>query len=245
MNRKKSFSNLFRILAILRLIRPHMKPAKYPDSVHLQSMLTAQSLRFSYPDGVSLTFPEIRCATGEHWLLLGASGSGKTTLLQLLAGLRTPEAGEVRIGDTIVNALPSAKLDRFRGRHIGIVFQQPHFVRSLNVLENLMLAQKLAGRTIDRQKIRRLLDRLGIGSMMKSKTHRLSQGEQQRVAIARALINDPDVVFADEPTSALDDQNTGDVITLLEEQAAQANATLLVVTHDARLKDRFQNQITL
>jgi len=192
-----------------------------------------------------MSFPEIHCQKGEHWLLLGTSGSGKTTLLQLLAGLRTPMTGEVRIGDTVMTALSHAKLDKFRGQQIGIVFQQPHFIEALNVEENLVIAQGLAGRKIDRNKIRKLVERLGMSHKLKSKTQRLSQGEQQRVAIARALVNGPAVILADEPTSALDDQNTHEVIALLEEQAQLASATLLLVTHDARLKGYFPKQIVL
>jgi putative ABC transport system ATP-binding protein len=208
-------------------------------------MLKAQALTFAYPGGTPMHFPEIHCRKGEHWLLLGASGSGKTTLLQLLAGLRTPTAGTVEIGDTAMSSLSRAKLDKFRGQHIGIIFQQPHFIESLNVEENLVLAQGLAGKKTDRSKIRGLLNRLGMVHKLKSKTTQLSQGEQQRIAIARALVNEPAVILADEPTSALDDQNTREVIALLEEQAQLAGATLLCVTHDARLKDYFPKQIVL
>ena len=192
-----------------------------------------------------MDFPNIECQTGEHWLLLGQSGSGKTTLLHLLAGLRTPSSGTVRIDDTVISQLPTSQLDAFRGRHIGIIFQQSHFVRSLNVEENLALAQNLAGLPVDKSKIRELLTRLNIGHKIKSRTSALSQGEQQRVAIARALVNQPYIIFADEPTSALDDGNTEEVIRLLIEQSEAANATLLVVTHDTRLKERFSKQITL
>ncbi len=192
-----------------------------------------------------MLFPEIHCQKGEHWLLLGSSGSGKTTLMHLLAGLRTPTTGEVRIGDTVVSTLSHAALDKFRGQQIGIVFQQSHFIEALNVEENLALAQKLAGRNIDRDKIHILIERLGMLHKLKSKIQRLSQGEQQRIAIARALVNGPAVILADEPTSSLDDQNTREVIVLLEEQAQLANATLLLVTHDARLKNYFPKQIVL
>lgn len=208
-------------------------------------MLKAQALSFAYPGAGVMRFPDILCQKGEHWLLLGNSGSGKTTLLHLLAGLRTPSAGTVQVSDTVISTLNSSALDRFRGRHIGIVFQQSHFVRALNVEENLALAQKLAGRSIDRKTIRTLTERLGMSHKLKSSTVRLSQGEQQRIAIARALVNEPALILADEPTSALDDGNTAEVIALLEEQARIAGATLLVVTHDARLKDRFTKQITL
>ena len=209
-------------------------------------MLKAENLTYSYTEsGPKMTFPDIDCPTGEHWLLLGQSGSGKTTLLHLLAGLRTPGSGMVTIHNTVINQLSISQLDAFRGRHIGIIFQQSHFVRSLNVEENLALAQNLAGLPVDRKKIRELLERLNIGHKTKSRTSALSQGEQQRVAIARALVNQPYIIFADEPTSALDDTNTGEVVQLLIEQSEAAGANLLVVTHDNRLKERFSKHITI
>ena len=208
-------------------------------------MLVASNISYSYSDATSLTFPDISCAAGEHWLLIGQSGSGKTTLLHLLAGLRTPSIGLVRIGDTDISQLHASKLDKFRGKNIGIVFQEPHFMRALNVEENLALTQSLSGQKVDKAKIHALLDRLNLAHKMHAKTTALSQGEKQRVAIARALINDPILILADEPTSALDDYNTREVISLLEEQATAAGSTLLVVTHDNRLKEQFPNQITL
>jgi len=135
--------------------------------------------------------------------------------------------------------------DKFRGRNIGIIFQNSHFIRSLNVEENLMLAQRLAKMPIDKARIRRLLERLNVGHKLKSSTDQLSVGEQQRVAIARALVNKPKIILADEPTSALDDINCDQVIELIEEVANEVKATLLVVTHDARLSSKFPNQINL
>ena len=208
-------------------------------------MLKTENLQFSYGGSPPLRFPDIQCGAGEHWLILGQSGCGKTTLLHLLGGLRTPKNGEVSIGGTSLKSLTTSELDKFRGKHVGIIFQVPHFVRSLRVGENLELAQKLAGQPIDRDRIQKLLDRLGIGHKLNVKTSELSQGEQQRVAIARALVNRPQIILADEPTSALDDKNTDEVIRLLEETASEVNATLLVVTHDKRLRDNFSNQIKL
>ena len=208
-------------------------------------MLKTQDLKYSYDASHSLQFPNINCEKGEHWLLIGQSGCGKTTLLHLLGGLLTPKGGSVTISDTNLNSLGSSKLDHFRGKNIGIIFQKSHFVKSLTVGENLGLAQQLAGVKVDKNRIQELLNRLNLGHKMHSKTSSLSQGEQQRVAIARALINKPAVILADEPTSALDDTNTDEVIKLLEEAASEVNATLLVVTHDNRLKERFKNQINL
>lgn len=211
-------------------------------------MLSTHNVSFSFNaagNSSPLKFPDIKCEKGEHWLLLGQSGSGKTTLLHLLAGLRTPLSGQVKVNDTIINQLPSAKLDQFRGREIGVIFQQSHFLRALSVGENLAIARKLVGLPADDNWIKELLAQLSIPHKYHARPSELSIGEQQRVAIARALVNKPTVILADEPTSALDDKNTTQVVALLREQALAANATLLVVTHDNRLKSIFDQQIEL
>lgn len=210
-------------------------------------MLATENLRFSYPSSPQkeLSFPNIRCETGEQWLLLGQSGSGKTTFLHLLAGLRTPSAGKIQVNDTVLNQLPAKKLDQFRGRNLGIIFQEAHFVRSLSVSENLKLAQHLAGLSPNLKEIETILEHLNVAHKIHARTSELSIGEQQRVNIARAIINRPSVILADEPTSALDDHNTQKVIQLLRQEAQQANATLLIVTHDNRLKTIFDQQIEL
>lgn len=208
-------------------------------------MLETRNLRYSYDNASPLHFPDIRCQKGEQWLLLGQSGSGKTTLLHLLGGLLTPQYGSIKVDDTDIARLKGSSLDQFRGQHIGIIFQTAHFVKSLTVEENLILAQQLASVKMDKSRIIHILDKLNLVHKLKSKPNDLSVGEQQRVAIARALINRPSVILADEPTSALDDKNTEEVIQLLEQQAAEVGATLLIVTHDGRLKNYFTNQIDI
>ena len=208
-------------------------------------MLVAQNLEYAYPNSTPLQFPSFECKEGEQWLLLGQSGSGKTTLLNLIAGIRTPSSGTVNINGSLINQLSPSRLDRFRGKNIGIVFQQSHFVQSISIKENLMLAQKLAGKKADPTRIEQTLEQLNIGDKLHSKPSELSVGEQQRASIGRAIIHQPALILADEPTSALDDKNTEQVIQLLIEQAAAANAILLIVTHDNRLKSVFSNQISL
>lgn len=213
--------------------------------LYFSHMLATRNLTYQYDTNNRLQFPDIDCGNGEHWLLLGQSGSGKTTLLHLLGGLRSPHQGEVIVGDTALQNLSNNQLDRFRGQHIGIIFQESHFVRSLTVEQNLLLAQALAGLKPDSLRAKELLEHLNIGHKAKSLTGRLSVGERQRAAIARALINRPTVILADEPTSALDDLNCIEVINLIEQEADAVGATLLVVTHDNRLKERFDKQIHL
>ncbi|MFK7969492.1 MAG: ABC transporter ATP-binding protein [Bacteroidia bacterium] len=208
-------------------------------------MLKTEQLAYSYTGGSPLVFPDMECPTGDKMLILGQSGKGKTTLLHLLAGLLTPKAGTIRIADTVLTDLKKSELDRFRGQHIGLIFQRSHFVKALNVGDNLRVASYLAGVSVSEQRIKTLLERLGIDNKIDKPTSSLSQGEQQRVAIARALVNKPSVILADEPTSSLDDQNTEQVIDLLNKEAEAAGASLIIVTHDQRLKDHFTNSVVL
>ena len=208
-------------------------------------MLQTKDLAYGYKGRPAIHFPDLHCDKGTHWLLLGQSGSGKTTFLHLLGGLLTPSQGSIQLGNTALHQLKNKALDRFRGENIGIVFQKAHFIKALDVGENLLLAQHLAGQKPSLQQVKELLSNLGIEDKLQSNINQLSMGEQQRVAIARALIKKPQLILADEPTSALDDENSQRVIELLEKQARNVGATLLIVTHDQRLKDYFDNKIVL
>ena len=192
-----------------------------------------------------MAFPDIQLDRGQELLLLGASGTGKTTLLHLIAGMRTPSAGQVELNQAAFSGLPVAKRDLARGKHMGIVFQTAHFVRSLNVAENLALACALAGQAPDSKRIAQLLEGLGLGHKIEARVDALSVGEQQRVSIARAVVHKPGLILADEPTSALDDTNTEVVLNLLRKQASDARAALLIVTHDQRLKDNLTDRVEL
>lgn len=193
-----------------------------------------------------MDFPDFSCEQGERLLLLGNSGTGKTTLLHLLCGLLTPESGSIRVADLDLTQASDRTLDAWRGRDVGIVFQQAHFVQSLTMEENLALPHQLAQGAVPPEVLDRMgamLDRLGIAHRAKAMPRELSVGEQQRASIARALLHEPKVVFADEPTSALDDDNAQVVMDILDREAA--GATLVVVTHDQRLKDRHPRRVTL
>lgn len=178
-------------------------------------------------------------AQGEHTLLLGPSGSGKTTLLNVLSGLALPFSGKIVIDGTTLNALSGQERDKFRCQKIGLVMQRLHLISALNVENNLLLTQRLAGMAQDLNRVSAVLSALGIEHKSQKFPRALSQGEAQRVAIARAVLNRPPIVLADEPTSALDDANCDAAIDLLFAQAREHGATLVVATHDVRIKHRF------
>ncbi len=208
-------------------------------------MITTKGLSHTYAGGQEIVFPDFTCGAKEILLVLGTSGVGKTTLLHLLGGLLTIQKGSIKIDETDIKLINGTPLDEFRGKNIGIIFQQNHFVDSLSVIENIKLAQTLAGHKSNNEKAQALLDRLNIGDKAHKRMRTLSQGEKQRVAIARAIVNQPKLILADEPTSALDDVNTVEVLKLLREQASEANSALIIVTHDTRLKDQISNQVIL
>lgn len=208
-------------------------------------MIKTNNISHQYKNQELIKLPDLLLEQGEEALVIGKSGCGKSTLLHILGGLLTPTNGEVSINRQSVYAISGPDLDKFRGNNIGIVFQVPHFIQSLTVKENLLLAQNLAGNSKDESKILELLTDMDVVQKIDNKINNLSQGEKQRIAIARALINEPKVILADEPTSALDDENCELVVKLLKSQAKKHNATLLIVTHDNRLNSQFERRVLL
>ena len=208
-------------------------------------MLLTSDISHAYSKELTFNFPDISCENGQTLLVLGQSGVGKTTFLHILAGILKPSQGSVSIENKSLYTLRGNDLDKFRGQNIGLVFQKPHFVQSISAEENLFIAQKMAGQNIDKKYADHLLNALNLSHRKSAKTFEMSQGEQQRLSIARALINKPKVILADEPTSALDDKNCKEVIQLLEQHSEEVNASLVVVTHDNRLKDFFNDKVEL
>lgn len=208
-------------------------------------MISLKSVSHVYSGSHQISFKDWQINNGDQWLLLGASGSGKTTLLHVLTGILKPSAGAVYINDTSIYDLSSKKLDQFRGRNIGIIFQRPHLIKSLSIADNLVLAQSLAGLPTDLKRVDEVLNSLGIADKKKAYPDELSQGQLQRVSIARAVINKPALLIADEPTSSLDDKNATAVLSLLMQQSGLNQATLVVATHDKRVKDAFTNTYEL
>ena len=208
-------------------------------------MIHLENIRHQYNGQTVLDLPHFACAVGEHWLILGDSGSGKTTLLHIIAGLLSPAEGSVHIAEAELTAMSGTACDRFRGRHIGIVFQQLHLLPTLTVGENLLIAPYLAGLPQERERVAEVLQSLEIADKIHAYPHQLSYGQRQRVAIARAVINNPRLILADEPTSALDDRHCQQVLELLLAQAQRHQATLVIATHDRRLKERVANKLEL
>ncbi len=209
-------------------------------------MLYTKDLRFQYPQSQNvLHFPDVECRAGKPLLFLGPSGSGKTSWLHLIAGLLTPLSGDIFIGDTRTSHLSQKEMDAFRGKNIGLVFQNPHFISSLTVLENLLLFQTLAHGKTEKKKALELLASLQLEHQAGLMTQQLSQGEAQRLSLARALIHRPALLLADEPSASLDDERANLVAKLLISHSQEINSALVVVTHDARIKALFPNQIQL
>jgi putative ABC transport system ATP-binding protein len=183
-----------------------------------------------------LAVPSWRAEAGDAWLLAGVSGSGKSTLLNILAGLITPSAGRVVVAGQDLAALPGGACDRWRGRHVGLVPQKLHLVGAVNVADNLRLACTMAGLPVDEARIRALLESVHVADLARRLPRELSQGQAQRVAIARAVVNRPALMLADEPTANLDDLHAAAALELLRTQALEAGATLVVASHDARVR---------
>lgn len=208
-------------------------------------MISIENLHFGYSAKQILAIPKMEIGESQHLMILGKSGSGKTTLLHILAGLLQPKQGKVIIDGTDVYSLAAGKTDQYRGQNIGLVFQKAHLVSALTVKDNLLLAQYFSGLPQDVSRIEEVLNTLQLTEKLNSKVRQLSQGEQQRVTIARALLNKPKVVLADEPTASLDDDNAYSVIALLKAQAEKYKASLIIATHDKRVKDAFDLQLNL
>jgi putative ABC transport system ATP-binding protein len=208
-------------------------------------MISVRGLAHRYGAVEALRLADWKVAQGERWLVLGPSGCGKTTLLHALAGLIRPSEGSVEVAGQDLSSLSSTTADRWRGGTVGIVLQALHLVKHLSVRDNLRLAQYLAQAPQDDARITDTLAALAVADKVARRPSELSQGELQRVAIARAVVNRPKLLLADEPTANLDDAAAATVVELLTEQAARHGATLVVATHDARVKGKFRERLEL
>lgn len=207
-------------------------------------MIDVSDLQFLYRDSdFALQIENLKIAPAETVAVVGPSGSGKTTLLNLLAGVLLPNRGTVQVGGLQLPALNDSERRLFRVKHLGMVFQNFELLEYLSVLDNILLPLRI-GRglavTADvRSRAAELASHVGIGDKLKRYPGQLSQGERQRVAVCRALLLQPSLVLADEPTGNLDPSNKTVVLDLLLDYARSHAATLVTVTHDLELVQRF------
>lgn len=217
------------------------------------SLLSLRDIEYSWPGraGFALSVPEFDLAQGEKVLLLGESGSGKSTLLSLICGTVEPRRGTICVAGTEITTLSGGARDRFRAEQIGVIFQQFNLLPFGSVADNILLPLRFAPRRRKRAgdaggEARRLCDALGLpADLIRAKANALSVGQQQRVAVARALIGQPPLIIADEPTSALDSNTQAAFLDLLFQQIRAHGTSLLMVSHDARLGDRFDRVIRM
>ncbi|MFZ1641384.1 MAG: ABC transporter ATP-binding protein [Candidatus Contendobacter sp.] len=215
------------------------------------SFIALRKLRKHYTEGdrQRIIFADLNLdiGRGEFVALLGQSGSGKSTLLNLLGGIDLPDAGQIRISDRMLTALPEVERTRFRRRHIGFVFQFFNLIPTLTVEENLLLPLELNGLATPDQRDRalELLDHVGLGNRRHSFPERLSGGEQQRLALARALVHGPWLLLADEPTGNLDAVTGERILELLLTLHRQAETTMVMVTHSQAVAARADRILVL
>lgn len=203
---------------------------------------------FEYKSGgFQLSVPALAIDAGTCTAVIGPSGSGKTTLLHVIAGILTPLRGTVSVGEVVVSSLNDAARRRFRIGTIGMVFQDFGLVDYLNVRENVLLPYFIHGAmTLDggvRARLEELADTLGVGALLSRRVTRLSQGERQRVALCRALLPRPELILADEPTGNVEPTMKSKLVAMLIEQAKSHGSTLVMVTHDHSVLERFDRTI--
>lgn len=188
---------------------------------------------------VAVSDVSLEVAPAEVVLIMGPSGSGKSTLLSMLGALLKPTEGEIRLGDEILSELSENRLPAIRLRKFGFIFQDFNLLSSLSVVENVAIVAQLAGtkKRAAREKASTLLNQFGLGERLEFLPEQLSGGEKQRVAIARALINDPALILADEPTANLDSKIGHEIMRLLRRIAKEEDRSVIIVSHDARIKD--------
>jgi putative ABC transport system ATP-binding protein len=182
---------------------------------------------------------------GDTVAIVGQSGSGKSTLLSMLAGLDQPTQGTITVDGQDLSRLTQNELTRFRGRSIGIIFQQFHLMRSLTALENVLLPLDILGLPNAEERAMDALQLMGLGARAKHLPQQLSGGECQRVAIARAFVVEPRILLADEPSGNLDTATGEKVMNLLFDAVAQRGMTLILVTHDMQLASRCKKRLPL
>lgn len=214
-------------------------------------VLEASGLAKSFKDGERqvdvLNCLNLQLAYGDSLAIIGSSGSGKSTLLQLLAGLDTPDAGQVCVAGESLSTLTGNEAAKLRNQQLGFVFQFHHLLAEFSALENVMLPSIMAGQTPKNaeQKAKLMLDKVGLSARASHRPGALSGGERQRVAIARALINEPQCLLMDEPTGNLDRHNAQQILELLKQLQMDLGTAFIAVTHDLDLSSQLDSTLRL
>jgi putative ABC transport system ATP-binding protein len=219
---------------------PDSQPAIHLN--HISRHYTMGEAVIRAVDDVSLDLP-----TGEFLALLGSSGSGKSTLLNLIAGLDRPTSGAVIAHGQDLSQVSSLELARYRRQTVGMVFQSFNLLPRMTLEENVELPLRLAEVERDNRaaRVHEALDRVGLGKRIAHRPSELSGGEQQRAAIARALVNRPKILLADEPTGNLDSTTGESILTLLKEIQKNPGMTIVMVTHERPLAERFADRLAV
>ena len=188
---------------------------------------------------------DLTVPTGQFIAITGQSGSGKTTLLSLIAGLDTPNSGQIVIDEQDITKLDEDELALLRGKRFGFIFQNFHLIPTLTALENVVLSAELNNTPGASKKANDLLGTVGLGDRLHHYPAQLSGGEQQRLSLARAFINEPDIILADEPTVNLDSKNSDRIIELILDLHRVKQATIILVTHELHVAERSERILTL
>lgn len=208
-------------------------------------MLHLENLKKSFrlPTGERLPIlevPRFDVAAAEQMVIVGRSGCGKSTLLHLIAGIGTPDSGQIVINGLDISRLSENGRDRFRADVMGYVFQTFNLLQGFSALENVILGMSFSRGSVDRARAHDLLERVGLGHRLNAHPRTLSVGEQQRVAVARALANRPKLLLADEPTANVDPANQQSIVDLIRETCQEEEIALVMVTHAMEVAEQFQ-----
>jgi putative ABC transport system ATP-binding protein len=211
----------------------------------LEARNVTREYRMSAETVRALAGVSVAIEPGEFFALIGSSGSGKSTLLNLFGGLDRPTGGEILFDGQSLEPLSSREMSRYRLRRVGMIFQSFNLIPTMTASENVALALAFAGLSKGEREKRsiELLDRVGLAARAGHRPSELSGGEQQRVSIARAIANQPQVLLADEPTGNLDSSRAAEVVGLLDEMRRRDGKTIVLVTHDRELADRYATRV--
>ena len=198
-------------------------------------MLICENILFSVDGHKLISGINLNIQSQKDLLITGPSGIGKTSLLSMLCGLQKPTQGNVKYNDINLYDMSENKIDDFRGKELGIVFQNFNLINSFTIKQNLDIANTVSKQNNNDQ-LYDLLQRVGLAEKSHLQVSKLSVGEKQRLAVARAFIGKPKWIFCDEPTSSLDNKNTDIIINLIKEESLRCKASLILITHDTRVQ---------